>query len=68
MGNGLHDSGPGQTHGRLEVNLATGNAIAEPIQSYVKKIVHGSLMLTAWLGILPLGVFWSRYMRFTPGW
>ncbi|KAJ3052937.1 hypothetical protein HK097_005385 [Rhizophlyctis rosea] len=68
MGNGLPDSGPGQTHGRLEINLATGNAIAQPIEDYVKKIVHGSLMLTAWLGILPFGVFWSRYMRWTPHW
>jgi len=73
-----HDHNPGaatgmptvanQTHGAFRIDFLRGRVAPVPISSYERKIAHGTGMLTAWLIILPSGIFYARYLRSKPGW
>ncbi|KND03392.1 uncharacterized protein SPPG_00880 [Spizellomyces punctatus DAOM BR117] len=66
-GNGLPHL-PNQTHGALLVDYTRATVEPIPLNPYPPKVAHGSLMFIAWLVILPMGAFISRYLRFIPNW
>ncbi|KAI9326103.1 hypothetical protein DFJ73DRAFT_767099 [Zopfochytrium polystomum] len=49
--------------GAFKINFASGVGNPAPTSAVSDKVVHGSLMISAWLVMFPLGIFWSRYAR-----
>ncbi|KAJ3086081.1 hypothetical protein HK102_013535 [Quaeritorhiza haematococci] len=54
--------------GAVEVNLVTGAGGIAPVFPFVQKQIHGFGMMTVWLLLFPLGVYWARYRRSTHNW
>lgn len=58
----------GNNRGSFSVNLQSGDGTITTGISIVNKRIHGLGMALAWLILMPLGVFLSRYYRFKNNW
>ncbi|KAJ3159313.1 hypothetical protein HDU86_001916 [Geranomyces michiganensis] len=54
--------------GALDTILSRGVMWSIDTKSFAKKQAHGFGMMFVWLGLLPFGAFWARYLRSTAHW
>ncbi|KAJ2993900.1 hypothetical protein HDV02_002020 [Globomyces sp. JEL0801] len=54
--------------GAVQINLESGNIQRKPTESFDSKLIHGYLMIGAWMILVPLGIFVARFGTHLTGW